>query len=516
MSIRISSKRSHVIAVMSIGVTALGKLAVAEPISMDPKAEPATLIEFKAEPKLGEFVGRAEGTVDSGGKRYYLKGLNVMSPLAIQVFAKDAAKPVDISMHRFMWHEANREGRTNENGNWGYTGRVHDEVGIALSAEDPAEFYILAWMGPELPTARQASLFVPAGPGTGSVDGSVDAMSSAVPAWALIAIIVLLAVIAMILFRNRASRSSTAATVMMAALALLHAGQAGASDPFAARLARAEENIRILYEDTTQAMNDLERLRVIEERKFEITHQELDQLKTRVSAIYYGLTLVEQDVYFQGEEIARNRDEIMRLQSDMDDAKLRQRLLNEGFFSDIQQLYLLVEQDRAAEPDPTFGGIAPMPSSCFAHSSISPRLGIGTTVTTTEDYSACAECFDAANERLVARMENYEKMRAIYATYRSYAEYVVMTGDAFSGFHQLEQAYWYKVKLQIKESQMNVTRAYNAKFAEFNRDLDEILREFGRCEAMNGDDSWYQRHGVIFYNSLINSYRVHDDTQLPF
>ena len=141
---------------------ALGKIlsAAAQPVSFDPEAPPPALIPFKAERGMGEHVGRAQGVAGPDGKRLYLKGLDVMSPLTIRVFAKDESKPIDVSLHRFFWNEAERSGRTDRNGDWQYAGRVHAEVGIELRAAEPSEFYVLAWMGPSLEPDFGANLFV--------------------------------------------------------------------------------------------------------------------------------------------------------------------------------------------------------------------------------------------------------------------------------------------------------------------------------------------------------------------
>ena len=187
-------------------------IATAEPIAIDPEAKPATLIEFKVEPKLGDFVGRAEGTVDSEGRRFYLKGLDVMSPLSIHVFAKDPAKPIDVSLHRFMWRDVNHAGTTDAQGDWSYIGRVHDEVGIELKAADPAEFYVLAWRGPAQQTDFGANLFIPAQPGSGS---TASAQSGGSVPWLPITIVVALTVLAIVFmvlkFRSNPTRTVTVA-----------------------------------------------------------------------------------------------------------------------------------------------------------------------------------------------------------------------------------------------------------------------------------------------------------------
>ena len=487
-------------------LTALGSnLALAQPVAMDPNAPAPTLIEFKPEDGLGEFVGRAEGRVDSEGKRLYLTGLDVMAPLSIHVFTADPAKPLDVSLHRFLWREANQQGRTDERGSWQFSGRIHDQVGIELAAAEPVDYYVLAWRGPVQPTDFGANLFVPANPRGATANNGV---SGATP-WLAITIVIAIAAIAIVflLTRRRGNRSAAAALAGIAAATTLLSPDALA-DPvnanFGPRLAAVESGLEFV-----QSSYD-ERSGIIAEelQKLRDSNRELQRAFSETQATI-AERLRQHDASLQSAdqrmaEMAQQiRTEIADRkwadkQRDVEHAEMAEEVASElsQLQGDVATLYMLVEQDREAIPDPTFGGVDPMASNCY-------------------DDPACADCFDAANGKLVEQMELYEKLRSIYSTHRSFAEYVVMTGDALSGFHQLEQAAWYSTKLMIKQAQMNVTRAYNEKFAEFNTKLDGILREFGECEAILGVDDWYDRNGKLFYNSLINGYRVYDDTELP-
>ena len=48
-------------------------------------------------------------------------------------------------------------------GDWGYVGRVYDEVGIELKSSEPTEFYILAWQGPAAKASLSYNVFAAAG-----------------------------------------------------------------------------------------------------------------------------------------------------------------------------------------------------------------------------------------------------------------------------------------------------------------------------------------------------------------
>lgn len=496
MSIRLASKLIQYFVIFPILAVTYCNVAGAEPLSLDPDAEPATLIAFKPEPKMGEFVGRAEGMVDNTGKRFFLNNLNVMAPLAIQIFAKDPSKPVSVSLHRFLWREANQQGQTDENGDWTFVGRIHDEVGIELKASEPSEFYVLAWRGPEHPTDFEANLFIPAQSGGNTTTGP-DSGSTSVP-WLAITIVIAIAVVAIayMALRFRGSQQNVAVIACLALGASLVATDARA-DPINAnwgsRLAAAEAGLEFMQSSFDE--------------RFGVTAEELQHLRDYDNQIQADFnetrSIIAERLHGHDDAIELTNEQIAEMSG-----IIAERLA--GIDGDIATLYMLVEQDRTAIPDPTFGGVEPMPSSCFVGSRVSSELGIGSAVTTDPVSSACAECFDAANQKLVEQLGYYEQLRVIYSNQRTLTDYAVMTGDALSGFHQLEQAAWYSIKLMITKAQAEVTKAYNTKYEEYNGRLDGILREFGQCEAMNGNDGWYERHGKLFYNSLISSYRVYD------
>ena len=112
------------------------------------------------------------------------------------------------------------------------------------------------------------------------------------------------------------------------------------------------------------------------------------------------------------------------------------------------------------------------------------------------------------NERLSVRLEQYERLRVIYQSTHAAMVSSLAYGDAASGWHQLEQAAWYSAKQMIVGADASLRRAYLDKFDQFNADLRTILEDFGQCEEQYGMPDWYRRYGVIFYNSLIASYRI--------
>ncbi len=468
------------IAVFSLLALLSAVAALAEPLSMDPEAPPATLIELKTEPAIGEFVGRAEGRVDEEGKRFYLSKLNVMAPLVIQVFAKDPSKPIDVSLHRAAWATDDWRGMTDENGDWGYLGRVHNEVGIELTATEPSDFYVLAWQGPavEKQFGMVAVSVAPNDVGAGRSSGGFGQI--------LTYIGIALAAFALAYFvirrRDRTSAASALALVGMS-IAFGHATDAIAQgvpvvEPpaFEGRLLAAETRLQQL--ETA----------MIETR---------DELKYATEDLADSLEFVEDMVY-------ENFDEILQLgvqqeqfqadvQSQLDALRAQMRRKDQSHERMIEELRTLIEEDRDAEPDPTHGEVGKLPSTCIG------EFG--------EDLEKCSECFQAANRKLEEQLRNYEQLRIIYSNTKWQIEDAIAFGDAHSGWHQLEQAEWYTQKQNIIQSFRNTQRAYEDYLAQANPNLFDILNEISRCEEeAGGIENWFGLYGIHFYNSVTNRY----------
>lgn len=479
--------RKHVaIITIALGLGTFGTDLGAEPLTLSPDDTPATLIEFKAEPGIGDHVGRAEGEVGPAGARFFLKGLNVMSPLVIQVFASDPANPVDVALHRFVWTTPDLKGETDGEGNWGFVGRVHDEVGIQLRADEPSDFYVLAWQGPAVePQFGMRQVFTTDIRQAPEAEPAASEQGGGAIVWAVVglaAAIVLLAVVLLVTRRGKGSATAAAVAVLLLAG---HTETSQAMDLDARvndaerRIAKVEDLMNEMQAKNAEEMENVQRQLKAEQDERAAGDEFLD---TQIDAVMDYVAALEEEFAALRRQQRATQNELRNLAANSADAQA-------ALMGHINTLYMLVEEDRLAEPDPTHGGVAPMPSQCF-------------------DDPNCAACFSRANAKLSERLALYEQLRIIYQTNKAFTDKMVEMGDTVSGYHQLEQAAWYAVKQQIKASQRNVEAAYKNKYTEFNGKLLDVLREFGQCEADYGLEDWYNRYGVFFYNSLIASYRL--------
>lgn len=435
----------------------------AEPASFNPDDAPATLIAWAAEADLGDHVGRATGVVGSAGQRFYLSGLNVMSPLVIKVFAEEEAKPVDVSLHRFLWRKAELSGQTDAEGSWGFAGRIHNEVGIEIRAAEPTEFYVLAWMGDPAETDFGANAFVAADTGR-----AATAQEPTV-SWLMIgAIVILLVFCAFLLGKLRSGKS--AAMILIVMLVGLQPQKAEA-EAIESRLAAAEAKI-IELRDLIREGAERDR---VEDARLDANIKELQEREDRTTENGNRIRRLENLYRELGDNISTTNsiiaEELHYIRADID------------------ALFMLVSEDRAAVPDPSHGGVSPMPSGCV-------------------DNPACRACSNEVNARLSGRLANYEIMRVIYQTTVAYNAKMIDVGNSMSGWHQLEQASWFQAKLKIVQAEQELTVAYKDKLEQFNADLMNILQGFGRCEEQYGMEDWFNRYGLLYYNNLIASYRI--------
>jgi hypothetical protein len=459
----------------------LAAVVNAEPLDFKQDQPKAQQLILRNDAKLGEMVGRIEGTADEAGKRFFLKGLNVMSPLVIQVLAKDPEEPVDVSLHRFFWTDKDRSGTTNEEGRWGFAGRVHDEVGIWVSAAESSEFYILAWHGAPAPQAFGTGIFVPA--------DSAETGSSWTTTLITVVLALLILAVAYLLIKTR--RADAAASLVL--IALIASPESNAEADFSTRLSGVEADLLSAIVTYTEMIGNVQgQIDIMDGQvgnlQFDVLEMRNDLAANsdRIDTNAYKVSdLTEQlnELGRQFEELDTTTSRRLNRQA-AEDRNLRRMIVD--VMSQLEALETLHEADRSAIPDAGHGGVPPMPTSCR------------------DIDSPCGVCFNNANRRLETRLRQFEKLRVLYdGLVYSFIDHVVQYGDARSGWHQLEQARWYEVKLDMAQQRSAMNASYGAKFDEFMVDLNDILIALDECESEHGViDHWYEAYGHTFYESF--------------
>lgn len=566
----------------NLGLTFFGSLlvssAIADPADFGDSKVPTESLEFVEDNDLGGKTARFEGTISDQGQRLVVKGLDVMSPLVVRIFAKDITKPIDVSLHRYFWGKANAEGSTGSRGDWQFRGRANDEIGIALSVSEATPVYAFVWQGPAATAAPVPTVVF---------DTTREADSSAGFDLMTMGIVGLLFVIAVLLalqlFRKR---SSAAAAIVAASLltftpvdnpALAQASGDSPPNPFADEADQSSSDTPPNpFADDQKPPGDEYKPDDISDKPGDAATSGDTKLKpdpnsdkpgdattsgdTKLKpdpnsdkpgdATTSGNTKLKPDPDSDKPSTADSKlkpdpnsdkpstadsklkpdpdpdkprpdssdsDESMRTaESEMDsgdpdasdadysdggDLPFDDRL--EAAYADIRQLRgqiaanagristleFLIQQDRDAVPAPG-DGAPPISFSCA-------------------NDAECQACLATANENLSTLLVSLDKLRIIYVNYIRYRDYMVGLGDSISGFHQLEQAAWYRTKLQIEEGTIGLQRAYDDKFDDYKGRLTRSLQELSACNSSDGDPT-FTRESILFENYVKAKYARED------
>ncbi|GEM_PF-2910275 len=567
----------------AVALTWLAADARGEIVDFGDNEVPTRAAELVDDSDLGGKSARFDGVVTESGQRLVLTGLDIMSPLVVQVFAKDSGMPVDVSLHRYFWGKPDAEGSTGSSGEWAFQGRAHDEVGIALKTPSPTPVYVLMWQGPAVPAAP-APLVI-----TDSARDSGKAEAAGGGNVLMLVVIGLLAVIALLLAWQLFRRRPGAAAMILVAwsMALLGAnGEAFAQssqDPPSNPFSKDEdpgkdfqpEDLGPKPEDdgpsgdsppkpdpdkpaepTSAPKPDPDKpaepasppkpdpdadkpgdtgSKLKPDPVADKPGDPGSKLKPDPDADKPGDSgsklkpdpdkptdgdakpkpdpdkdkPADGDSKLKPGEDGSPSDDVRSGSMDdgdstssgdtgagsdrsfderLENAYEQIRQLRDEVASNsarIRNLEFLINQDREAVPAPG-DGAPPMTVSC-------------------DDDPACQACLARANEELSDLLVNLDKLRIIYSSYMRYRDYMVGLGDSISGFHQLEQAAWYRVKLQIEQATVNLQGAYDAKFDEYKVRLSNSLRTLSACNSVDGDPV-FSRESVLFENYVKAKY----------
>lgn len=588
--------RSFVLAGLLLGAA----IAAADPTDFGDNNVPTSTIEFTDDSNLGGRSARFEGTVSQEGQRLIVKGLNVMSPLVIHIFSKDPDKRAAVSLHRYFWGKADAEGTTDSRGDWQYRGRAHDEVGIALSVNEPTPVYALVWQGPAAPAAAVPTVVVNSSRSTAeSASGESSLLTISIVA--LLAIIVVL--LAVLVFRKRPA--TVAGAIVLALLtgeliespALAQSSPSPVPNPFVDEGQKSEgdtvpdpfaddqtppdeykpdpiEDKPGDAQDGSSGDNKLEPDPSSQDKPRDSADSNAGDNKLKPDANANkpqdgdnklkpdpnadkprdGDSKLKPDPNANKPQDGDNklkpdtnankpRDGDTKLKPDSDpdkpnpdgDSETREASTDsedgssdgstgdgsdggsapdsgspvpfddrlEAAYAQIRQLRseiasnsarisaleFLIQQDRDAVPEPG-DGAPPISVAC-------------------EDDPACQACLASANGTLSELLINLDKLRIIYVSYMRYKDFMVGLGDSISGFHQLEQAAWYRTKLQIEEATIGLQGAYDNKFDEYKVLLSQTLQELSACSSSSGDPT-FSRESILFENYVKAKYARED------
>jgi len=152
---------AHALCLASVALVTVATALTAEPTTIGEDKVAALKLELTADDALGGVSARIQGETGPEASRYFfVEGLNIMSPLAIRVLAVDPAQPVTVALHRGFWNRAEMTATTDEQGNFSTDTLIDGDLGIAISAAQPAGFHLLIWADKPVEVPMPKMLFI--------------------------------------------------------------------------------------------------------------------------------------------------------------------------------------------------------------------------------------------------------------------------------------------------------------------------------------------------------------------
>jgi hypothetical protein len=161
--------------------------------------------------------------------------------------------------------------------------------------------------------------------------------------------------------------------------------------------------------------------------------------------------------------------------------------------NDLRESYeALTRDDPTLEPDYRPPGTPDVPSSC-------------------EGNEGCGDCYRQALADLNRIRTLLERLRAIYANTKNFADKAMAFGDSASGIHGVSGLAWQQEKRRIEREVATLQQSYDAKYRELLPGVERALRRIGECEARHfNNPDWYDRYGFIYYTFLSDRYKRAD------
>ncbi len=130
------------------------KTSNAQPFSFDKKLKPKEIVLHpvsKTDKKKGK-MGIAQIAQVKDTAYYFCKGMGIYNPMVVKLVAQDKNTPVKVSLHKWNWKQASREGKTKK-GDYTETFVTEGSFGIMVvaAAKRPAIYNIYLYIAKEAP-----------------------------------------------------------------------------------------------------------------------------------------------------------------------------------------------------------------------------------------------------------------------------------------------------------------------------------------------------------------------------
>ena len=125
----------------------------AQPFNLNDNIQPVelNLADYKKDDlKAKGRINVTEITQMKDTLYFFARGFSMYSPAYFCITAEDPSSPIQVTLNKENWHQANKTGETNDKGFWEASFKTEGDFGIMVVPKTkPAKYVLLTWNGDE-------------------------------------------------------------------------------------------------------------------------------------------------------------------------------------------------------------------------------------------------------------------------------------------------------------------------------------------------------------------------------
>lgn len=176
-----------------------------------PPADQRSIMLIEVKPDERTPHGKSafiHGETDAIGDKFLVEGLDVMQPVYVGVYTKNASDKIHVRLAKDDLDKVEQEGNTEGTGKAEFKFRTHESFKIGIDAKEDTEYQIMVWVGDEMaleqpPVAVPASQYVEPENKISADGKSADVSFSYLELGLIGFVVVLLGVVAAFMFRKK-------------------------------------------------------------------------------------------------------------------------------------------------------------------------------------------------------------------------------------------------------------------------------------------------------------------------
>jgi hypothetical protein len=123
------------------------------------------------------------------------------------------------------------------------------------------------------------------------------------------------------------------------------------------------------------------------------------------------------------------------------------------------------------------------------------------------DEEGCKKCYDRVVDKLNLARRRLERLRAMGEVNKATYDFAIAAGESMASLPGSGLG-WTLARKQIVEGEEVFNQAYDKKYDELLKNLEEALRDVNNCEQkFFNEKDWYERFGFIYYTFMADRYR---------